>query len=150
MKRLLIAGIMAISGIAVAAPPCWACSCFPYDSPKEFRHESAKRADAVFFARVLSINGGDSDDGAIGDDFLRVKVGVITVYKGKNVKRFSTVRTNESDAACGYPYFEPGEKYTIFAEKDNGKMFTGLCSGNKAGRIKPKRWGLEKGHPPEE
>jgi hypothetical protein len=144
MKRLIVVCVLAVSGVAMTAPPCWACSCAP-----STKKEDAKDADAVFYGKVRKISGGNPDNG-LGDDNIRVKMRVRTVYKGKNIERLTTVRTNESGAACGYESFEEGNRYTVFAEKRNGRLFTNLCSGTKRGNIDPDDYGLPPGHPPEE
>jgi hypothetical protein len=144
MKRVLVICLLAISGVAMTASPCWACSCM--DQTKE---EKAEGASHVFYGKVVHIGGGDLDDGTYGDDYLRVRVWVKTVYKGKNIDRVTTVRTNESGAACGYETFEKGKRYTVFADKDDGKLFTNLCSGTKRGNINPDNYGLPEGSEPE-
>ncbi|MFN2524810.1 MAG: hypothetical protein ABR505_00875 [Actinomycetota bacterium] len=109
VKRLVAVMMIALSGIALNASPCWACSCAPMT-----KEEQADNADVVIFAKVREIIA-PADDGTSGDDNVRVKVRVRTVYKGKNITRFQTVRTNESEAACGIENFKVGERYTIFA-----------------------------------
>jgi hypothetical protein len=144
LKRLIGVCVLSAASIAATAQPCWACSC-----AGQTKEEYAKSADAVFFGKVIHIGGGDTDDGTFGDDYLRVKMWVRTVYKGKNVKRVTVVRTNESGAACGYESFEEGDRYTVFADKRNGKLFTDLCSGTKRGNINPENYGLPEGSEPE-
>jgi hypothetical protein len=134
---------MAFSGIAMTASPCWACSCV-----ETTKQEQADDADVVFFGKVRSISGGDADDGVLGDDNIRVRFRVRTVYKGK-VQRLTTVRTNESGAACGAS-FKEGERYTVFADRNAKKLHTSLCSGTKKGNINPANYGLPEGYPPED
>ncbi|MGH2754483.1 MAG: hypothetical protein ACRDLB_08610 [Actinomycetota bacterium] len=145
MKRLIVLCILAVSGVAITATPCWACSCV-----EQTKEEQADNADAVWYGKVREISGGDTDDGTFGDDNLRVRFRVRTVYKGKNIKRSTIVRTNESGAACGYETFEEGKRYTVFADRSNGKLYTSLCSGTKRGNIDPDNYGLPEGHPPED
>ena len=144
VKRLVAVMMIALSGVALSASPCWACSCM-----QQTKEEQADNADVVIFAKVREIIAFP-DDGTYGDDNIRVKVRVRTVYKGKNITRFKAVRTNESGAACGYESFEVGERYTIFADRTDGKLFTNLCSGTKKGDINPENYGLPPGQPPEE
>jgi hypothetical protein len=142
MKRILVAMVMALVGTAVAAPPCWACSCAP-STPKQ----KAESADVVFTGKVLKITGGDTSNGSYGDDNVKVRFRVGKVYKG-NPRRHTKVFTNESGAACGY-HFKKGEKYTVFADRhNNGTKHTNLCSGTKKGSIDPDTYGLPEGHPP--
>jgi hypothetical protein len=142
LVRALAALLVALSGIAATASPCWACSCAA-DTPEGY----AKRADVVFTGIVRHVGGGDPDDGTQGDDSLKVRFRVKKVYKGK-AKRASTVRTNESSAACGYGFSE-GKRYTVFAQKKHGKLSTNLCSGTKRGGIDPDEYGLPDGYPPD-
>lgn len=102
----------------------------------------------IFTGRVVAVAGGDSDDGTLGDDNLRVRFRVKKVYKGK-ARRATTVRTNESEAACGYGFVE-GKRYTVFAQKAKRKLSTNLCSGTKRGGINPDKYGLPEGYPPED
>ena len=143
LGRGLAALVVALSGIAATASPCWACSCAA-DTPKGY----AKSADVIFTGIVKGISGGDSDDGTLGDDNFKVRFRVKKVYKSK-AKRATTVRTNESEAACGYGFVE-GKRYTVFAQKARGKLSTNLCSGTKRGGINPDKYGLPEGYPPEE
>ena len=145
MKRRIVVFVLAVSGIAMTAPPCWACSC-----AAQTKEEQADNAKAVWYGKVRQITGGDSDDGTFGDDNLRVKFRVRTVYKGKNIKRLTTVRTNESGAACGYETFVEGKRYTVFAKRTNGKLHTDLCSGTNKGNIDHEEYGLPPGHPPDD
>ena len=141
--RMLVVVALSLSGVAATASPCWACSC-----AAETKKGYAKRADVVFTGRVRAIAGGDSDDGTEGDDNLRVRFRVRKVYKGK-ATRITTVRTNESSAACGYG-FEEGKRYTVFAQRAEKKLSTNLCSGTKRGGIDPDEYGLPEGHRPKD
>lgn len=143
MKRSLVVVVLAFSTVAAAAAPCAACSCIQ-QTPKE----QAESADVVFTGVVKEIVGADPDDGVEGDDELTVRFRVKRAYKGQ-VQRFTRVRTNESDAACGYPFAE-GRKYTVFAWRDEGKLFTGLCTGTTQGEINPAMYGLGEGYPPKD
>ena len=143
LGRVLAVVALALSGVAATASPCWACSCAA-DTPKGY----AKRADVIFTGRVLEVAGGDSDDGTHGDDNLKARFRVKKVYKGK-ATRITTVRTNESSAACGYGFAE-GKRYTVFAQKAKKRLSTDLCSGTKRGGINPDKYGLPEGYPPED
>lgn len=143
MKRVLVAVVMALAGTAVAAPPCWACSCAS-STPKE----QAEAADVIFTGRVLKVRGGDADDGILGDDNVKVRFRVKKVYK-RHPRRITKVFTNESGAACGFT-FKKGKKYTVFADKSDGKKTTNLCSGTKRGGIDHDRYGLPKAYPPQD
>jgi hypothetical protein len=143
LVRVVAVLALAFSGIAATASPCWACSCAA-DTPKGY----AQRADVIFTGIAKHVSGGDSDDGTYGDDNLKVRFRVKKVYKSKTT-RITVVRTNESEAACGYTFVE-GKRYTVFAQKAHGKLSTNLCSGTKRGRIDPDEYGLPEGYPPED
>lgn len=145
LKRLAVVLVMALAGVALAAPPCWACTCV-----ERTKEEQADGAKVVFYGTVRTITGGDTDDGTFGDDFVKVRMRVRTVYKGKNVHRLVTVRTNESGVACGYEGFEVGGRYTVFADRQDGKLFTHICSGTKERNINPDNYGLPNGRPPKD
>ena len=129
--------------LVATATPCLACSCAAF-APKEY----AERADVVFTGVVRSISGADFDDGAYGDDITTVRFRVRAVYKGQ-VRRLANVLTNESDAACGYP-FSVGKKYTVFASRGKAKLSTGLCSGTERGGIDPAKFDLGHRYPPKD
>ncbi len=136
MKRRLFAVLMVVGLLLPAwAEPCWACSCI-----ETTKKEQAKQADAVFTGRVVEIRNGQEGQ-------LKVRFNVRKVYKGA-VKESQVVRTANNEAACGIE-FESGKRYTVFAEKSDGKYLTGLCSGTKRGRIDHKEYGLPPGEPPE-
>ena len=143
MKRLLLVLVMVMVGTAVAAPPCWACSCAP-----STKKQDAKTADVIFTGRVQKITGIDYDNGSLGDDNAKVRFRVGKVYKG-HPQRITRVYTNESEAACGYA-FKEGKRYTVFANWHNDKKKTSLCSGTKQGRINPDNYSLGNGYPPGE
>jgi hypothetical protein len=65
------------------------------------------------------------------------------VYKGR-IRRHPTVRTAADEAACGVR-FNQGTKYTVFAERTDQGLWTGLCSGNKRGKIRHARYDLPPG-----
>jgi hypothetical protein len=140
--RVLVVIVLGLSGVAATASPCWACSCAA-DTPKGY----ARKADVVFTGIVKSVSSAD-DDGTLGDDDVKVRFRVKTVYKSK-AARATTIRTNESEAACGFTFVE-GKRYTVFAQKAKRRLSTNLCSGTKRGRINPDRYGLPEGYPPED
>jgi hypothetical protein len=133
---LLSAGLL----LGFIAEPCWACSCAP-----STKKQQAKSADFVFTGVVTTITPQDP-----ANEFspLIVSFNVETVYKGR-IRAQTRVRTNSDEAACGID-FQEGNRYTVFGNKSEGKKWTGLCSGTKRGNIDHKKYGLPKGHPPEE
>ena len=139
MKRIFLALVLIGAITAMAAPPCWACSCAPLT-----KKEKAKAADVIFYGEVTAI-AGTQEPGEV----VKVTFDVIRVYKGYP-KATTSVFAATDDAMCGVS-FEVGEKYTVFSYKDkDGKKWTTSCSGTKQGRIKPSLYGLPKGHPPQD
>ena len=145
MKRVWVVCLLAISGLAMTASPCWACSCAGGVS----KEEQADAADAVFYGKVVHLDYPEQDDGVSGGGNVKVRIWVKTVYKGKDVARVTTVRTSVQGSACGYG-FEKGERYTVFADKNNGRYSTHSCSGTKSGNINPENYGLPEGSEPED
>jgi hypothetical protein len=140
VKRVLVFCVLALFGVAMTASPCWACSCLAL-SKKQY----ADQADVVFYGKVVHIDGSDTDGGVSGPSDDKVKVWVQTVYKGKIVKRTVTVGT--AYMGCGY-VFEKGERYTVFAMRDKGRLKTYGCMGTKEGNINPDNYGLSIGRKP--
>jgi Tissue inhibitor of metalloproteinase len=144
VKRLLVACVLAVSGIAFAAPPCLACSCAPGT-----KKGAAESADFVFTGRVnkiVHLQQNDSGGPVSGTHTVRVRFRVSKVYKGW-VREFANVYTTSDGASCGY-HFTKGEKYTVFAYKSGQKKWTGTCNGTKKGGIDHEKYGLPPGHPP--
>ena len=102
------------------------CECVPSQRPCEYLH-----SDAVFVGKVLKTTPvkhpteknlwtpGYSMDFAV-DESLRGNV-------GKEV----TIETGNGGGDCGTP-LKPGKEFLVFAYKSNdGKLWTGMCSGNR-------------------
>lgn len=135
MKRILAAVVMVIALTAMAAPPCWACSCAP-----STKKDEAKSSDVIFYGKVTDIK-------EVAEFKLRVKFNVRRVYKGFTSETTS-VFTSTDGASCGV-YFEEGRRYTVFADKyKDGEKWTSSCSGTKQGRINPDNYGLGNGWSP--
>lgn len=53
-------------------------------------------------------------------------------YKGLvEAERQVMILTNRNTAACGYGSFEVGESYVVYASRQRGNLYTGLCDGTK-------------------
>jgi hypothetical protein len=135
MKRLILAGLIALGTAPLAAQPCWACSCVPYDSPREERHAHAKHADVVFTGKTKRVEVKPDQGRIIA--YFRVE----KAYKGTHRDNL-VIKTASSGAACGF-YFKDDTRYTVFGFGDGPRVYqTNSCSGTKQGRIDPDRYGL--------
>ena len=136
MKRVLVAFVMVIAMSAMAAPPCWACSCADLG-----KKEQAKTADVIFTGKVVDVEKGGS--------YAKVRFKVAKVYKG-GTKRYTNVFTESPDPEeCGFGYsFKEDTKYTVFADWGKDKKYTDICSGTKKGEINPDNYGLGEPYAP--
>lgn len=137
MKRIVVVVLLAILTIAMAASPCWACSCVP-----STKKEKAAAANVTFTGKVKKIMQPDEAPE------LKVRFRVGRVYKG-HPKRITRVFTATSGAMCGV-HFEKGKRYTVFAKWNDSKKWTNSCSGTKRGPINPDDYGLPKGYAPKD
>ena len=140
IKKILLLLAVVMVSTALAAPPCWACSCLPNDT----KAKKAKRADVVFTGTVVSIT--DTDPSEVTAPF-KVGFEVAKVYKGYP-RETTNVYTAKQGSMCGMT-FEVGEKYTVFALVQNGEKWVGNCGGTKKGTIDPDFWGLPKAYEPQ-
>lgn len=115
MKRIVLAGALALLSALAAAPAAWACSCLPPKPPREARAE----ADALVAARVQAIT-------TARDGRLLVTLRVERTFEGPESAQLVVV-TSDNTAACGYP-FEQGERYLVYATRYEGAFHTGLCT----------------------
>jgi hypothetical protein len=100
---------------------------------------------AVFLGTVESV-GTPSIFGIFGGDrvmsatpfggVIQVALSVQEAFKGVDSKKV-VVRTNSSEAACGYP-FKKGEQYLVYATEWEGQLYTSICQ-----RTRPARFAAE-------
>lgn len=96
---------------------------------------------AVFFGTVESIEvpqAGQSYDGRemsanLGGGVVEVLFRVREVFKGVSSSTLS-VRTNRSEAACGFP-FQEAESYLVYATEHAGKLYTSICQRTRPERL---------------
>ena len=135
MRRLLVAGLMALGTAPLAAQPCWACSCVPYDTPRQERHAHARHADVVFTGTTKRVETSPNGDKLIA--YFAVE----KAYKGTHRENL-VIKTASSGSLCGY-YFNDDTRYTVFGDGEGPRVYeTNSCSGTKQGRIDPDRYGL--------
>jgi MYXO-CTERM domain-containing protein len=100
-----------------------ACSCMQAPAPVE----SARNADAVFTAKLVSV----ADVPKTGQHALAHKLftfDVVRTFKGQ-LDRQVNVLTTDNSAACGREYGKPGSEWLIYASiDDQGQTHDNLCS----------------------
>jgi hypothetical protein len=110
MKPLVVLLLLLVSATA------YTCTCtYP-----EFEDQLAQ-ATVVFAGRVIKVEPG-------GQDQISAQFKVLKAYKGTSEQEI-TIRTNESSAACGYP-FELQSEYLIYATGKEVHEVT-LCSRSR-------------------
>lgn len=126
--KMFFAALLAavpLSMYLAKAPDASACSCARLLSLSE----AAGLADVAFAGTVTSIE--DPGAGKIiqsSADPLHISFVVERIWKG-DVGPDAVVSTAKSSASCGYPGFEAGKTYVVFAAADGERLTTGLCSG---------------------
>jgi hypothetical protein len=78
-----------------------------------------KQSAAVFSGEVLEIESGGN--------FFEVRFGVDRSWKGVASEEVSV----STDATVESPHYRIGEKYLVFAGRQQGRLFTGICSRTK-------------------
>ncbi len=92
------------------------CSCEPPGTPLE----ALASHDAVFTGRVVEIAETPEEDVWVLFKLSAVWKGVL----GEDI----AIRTEQTDAECGYS-FEVGGEYLVYAfSLGNGDLYTGICS----------------------
>jgi MYXO-CTERM domain-containing protein len=121
LRRLLLAGALALTSLVMFAPvqPAFACSCIRADTTQH-----AARAGAVFTGTITTTRGS-------GRDLTRqveYDVAVTDVYKG-DVQAQATVATNAHAASCGMPNLPEGTALMFFASTTGGSLTVNACGG---------------------
>ena len=130
MNRLLLTICLAASLLPLAPTSASACSCAPA-TPEQY----ARWADVVFTGVVKEVTETETQRRTLFE--LRV------LYKGK-ARRHTEVHSGVQESACGVR-FQDASKYTVFAGRSDGELWTGLCDGNQRGRIRHAKYGLPRG-----
>ena len=112
VKNIAICSLLLLS--LLAAEPAFACSCIEPPPPQE----AAQQAAAVFTGTVVSVT-------QVGNQ-QEVRIRVERVWKGAKCGEV-TILTPLDEAACGYT-FQTGQSYLVYAERQQGKLSTNLCS----------------------
>lgn len=96
------------------------CSC----AEPEPISTALKNADAVFTGRVLEIDEPFIQTSSI--DPIRVTFEVNESWKGADFK-IAQIHTASSEVSCGYPDFEKGKDFLVFAHQRSNGLETSLC-----------------------
>ena len=98
----------------------YACSCAVQTPQGHF-----DQADVVFTGKVLEV------DNAWGQQEVELEVLEISKIDEEDAdEKKLTVYTETSEAMCGYT-FEEGGVYMVFANRQDSRLITNLCSGNQ-------------------
>jgi hypothetical protein len=124
--------------LAVAIPT-FACTCAGFGPA--CTEAVSERTSAIFLGTVEAItplvgeqtvpDRAMSANRAAG--LVEVKFRVQETYKGASAETVR-VRTNASEAACGFP-FEKGEQYVVYASEQSGVLYTSICDRTLPARL---------------
>lgn len=114
---VVLAGFGVLGG---PAPPACACTCAGWPDQAVQEGEWVRAATAVF----VGVAGRPSAAGAGGVD---VPFAVDAVAKGTVG---GTVTVHSMTGMCGYEFTE-GVRYRVYAHRNDGRLVTSLCSGNR-------------------
>ena len=120
VRSLLIALVLACSGVVLSQVPAHACKCVAGSVSQE-----AGRADAVFSGLLV----GTSTD-TVGPRNRRASVLEIeadTVFKGDVVRPRVEVRS--ANDSCGLGNLPAGRRYVFFVAEQGGDFVSDQCSG---------------------
>jgi Tissue inhibitor of metalloproteinase len=115
VKNIAVCSLLLLS--LLAAEPAFACSCIEPPPPQE----AAQQAAAVFSGTVVSVT-------QVGNQ-QEVRIRVESVWKGAKCGEI-TIYTPLDEAACGFN-FQTGLNYLVYAERQQGKLTTNLCTRTK-------------------
>src|SRR6185295_6764167 len=108
--RTSVRAVFLLIALSIVSESAYACMCLPPKNP----YRSSK---AVFFGELVEIVQDRGDTRVI-------KFKVEKYWKG--IKEESITLVTTGVAPCGYN-FRVGEKYLIYAGKENGQLETGPC-----------------------
>lgn len=120
-RSLLVALLLACSGVVLSQMPAHACRCVDASVKQQ-----ADRADAVFSGVLV-----DTSRGTIGRNDRRATlydVAADTVFKGTLAQSEVEV-ASERDSSCGLGTLPADRRYLFFVQERSGGYVTDLCSG---------------------
>jgi len=119
-RSLLIALILACSGVVLSQMPAHACKCVDGSVKQE-----ANRADAVFSGVIVKASTGN-----VGKKDGRAtiyEVDAETLYKGDLARR--SVDVSSADTSCGLNNLAADRRYVFFVAEQGAGFTTDQCSG---------------------
>lgn len=115
----------------VSSTPAVACSCAVQVPLQHY-----ERADAVFTGRLVRIERPPRGLTYSSMDPVTYDFAVERALKATVAPRTS-VSSVVSGASCGLEGMHVGERYTVFARFEDGRLRSGLCSGTRPGDPDP-------------
>jgi hypothetical protein len=124
-KWVLCYWLLPILFFAALSAPCFACSC------RRIRSEcQLLDSDTIFVGKVIATSATQHFSGDQSWPGYSMRFTVEESLRGTLGKEV-TVETGSGGGDCGTP-LDPGTRLLIFAAKsEDGKLWTGLCSGNQ-------------------
>lgn len=128
VRRLLVALILAGSGLALGPTPVQAVQ--PVPCPQQTTQQHVMAADAIFTGVVKSSERGPVADAQPGSTFTH-EVAVDLVYKGDVTTSTVQVRTDQSRVTCSLGKLATGTSYMFFVQPD-GEIWTAAGASGTA------------------
>ncbi len=116
--------LLALSVVVVGAAPSFACSCAGGE-PEDF----VGWADVVMLGTVTDRQGPPWRPVMSSADLATYTVEVETVFKG-DVAPTAYIQTADSGASCGLEGIENGDRYVLFADRQDDALRANLCGGS--------------------
>ena len=117
MKTLVLFLLASLTYLSPAHRAGSTMRCFT--EPKSVKL-AVKHSAAVFSGEVLEIRNGPN--------YREARLRVERSWKGVEAEEVSVLTDNSTAES---PHYRVGQKYLVFAEIRNGKLFTGNCSRTK-------------------
>jgi hypothetical protein len=124
VRRGVLATLIALALTAVPLASVLACSCMPATIT-----DSAGFADVVFIGTATAAEAPPPGDVVSSMDPVHYAFAVDQVFKGDLVEAEIVATTAMDGASCGTS-FGIDERWLVFANFQDGDVWTGLCSGN--------------------
>lgn len=124
VRRGLLAALVTAALTAMPVTTVLACSCMPATIP-----DSMGFADVVFIGTATAAEAPPPGEVVSSMDPVHYAFAVDAVYKGDVTEAEIVATTAMDGASCGTS-FGIDERWLVFANVQDGEIWTGLCSGN--------------------
>lgn len=124
LRSLFASLLLALSVVVVGAAPSFACSCAG-GAPEDF----VDRADVVMLGTVTDREGPPWRPVMSSADLATYTVEVETVFKG-DAAPTTYIQTADSGASCGLEGIKTGDRYVLFADRQDDALRANLCGGS--------------------